>query len=305
MLIVFGSINLDISVRVPHLPKAGETVLGGDVLMSAGGKGANQAHAAALYGVPTAMFGAIGHDAFAEPAITPLRSANVDIRGVSVCASDPTGIAMIDVTHAGENVIVVAPGANLSARGDAVSDATLRESRALLLQLEVDPEESLRLARRAKQHGCLVILNASPQSAGFQITTESLDIVIVNKGELADLCARHEVFGIDPVDQARVLAHALQVDVLVTLGEEGSFLMQSDGHCMACPAMPVSPVDTTGAGDTFAGVFAAAIAAGEPVKHAMQAASVAAGIACTRPGAQIAQPRRAEIDAALAGLGPR
>jgi len=302
MLIVFGSINLDISVRVPHLPKAGETLLGGQALMSPGGKGANQAHAAALYGVPTAMFGAVGRDAFAEPATVQLRAAGVDISGVSVCASDATGVAMIGVTHAGENAIVVAPGANLSASGDVVGDAALRDSRVLLLQLEVDPEECFRLARRAKQHGCSVIFNASPLSAGVPIDSESLDVIIVNKLELADLCARHEIFGIDPTDQARLLARVLGVAVLATLGGEGAILIRPNGHCIACPAMPLNPVDTTGAGDTFAGVFAAAMAAGEPMKRAMQAASVAAGIACTRAGAQIAQPGRAEIDATLAKL---
>lgn len=304
MLTVFGSINLDISVRVPHLPKAGQTLLGGDALMSPGGKGANQAHAAALYGVPTAMFGAVGDDGFAEPALAGLRAAGVDTDGVSVCLN-PTGVAMIGVEHAGENAIVVAPGANLAASGDMVSDATLHASRAVLMQLEVQPEECFRLARRAKSHGCTVVLNASPLPAGGRLDTESLDIVVVNKPELLELCAQQEIFGIDPMDQARLLACALRVDVLVTLGAEGAFLMQCDGQYTACQAMPVSPVDTTGAGDTFAGVFTAAMAAGEPLQRAMQVASVAAGIACTRAGTQIAQPAKAEIDAMLDRLWQR
>jgi len=304
MLIVFGSINLDIAVQVPHLPKPGETVLGGGALISPGGKGANQAHAAALYGMPTTMFGAVGRDAFAAPATANLRAAAVNIDGVCVC-DNPTGIATIGVTQTGENAIVVSPGANLCAIGDAVSDAKLLTARVLLMQLEVQAQECFRLARRAKEQGCLVILNASPLADEMQLDARALDIVIVNKLELAELCARQEIFGIDPIDQARLLAKALEVDVLVTLGEEGAFLMQSNGQTTACQAMAVTAVDTTGAGDTFAGVFAAAMAAGEPIRRSMQAASVAAGIACTRPGAQIAQPTRTEVDAGLSQLWPQ
>lgn len=304
MLIVFGSINLDISVKVPHLPRPGETVPGDCALISPGGKGANQAHAAALYGMPTTMFGAVGRDAFAAPATASLRAAGVDMDGVFDC-DNPTGLATIGVTQTGENAIVVSPGANLCAISDLVSDARLLATRVLLMQLEVQAQECFRLARRAKQQGCLVILNASPLASGVHLDAQALDIVIVNKLELAELCARQEIFGIDPVDQARLLARALEVDVLVTLGEEGAFFMQSDGQCTACHAMPVTAVDTTGAGDTFAGVFAAAMAAGEPVRRSMQAASVAAGIACTRPGAQVAQPSRAEVDAGLNQLWPQ
>lgn len=299
MLIVFGSINLDISVQVPHLPKCGETLLGGNALLSPGGKGANQAHAAALYGVPTAMFGAVGSDGFAEQALARLRAAGVNLGGVSVCDAAATGIAMIGVTPAGDNAIVVAPGANLAARSDHVSDSALKAARALLLQLEVDPDECFRLARRAKRQGCTVVLNASPLPAGLRLDTDGLDVVIVNKLELAELCAREEIFGIDPVDQARLLARALRVDVLVTLGGEGAFVMQRDGQCVPCQAMPLKPVDTTGAGDTFAGVFTAAVVSGESMRRALKLASVAAGIACTRAGTQIAQPSRAEIDTAL------
>jgi len=300
MLSVFGSINLDVSVRSKRLPLPGETVIGGAALLSPGGKGANQAHAAQRFGVPTRLYGMVGGDAFAAPALAGLVAAGVDLSGVGVSDTDATGLALITVGESGENAIVVAPGANLAARAAQVPDAALQGSRVLLLQLEVKPAESFAIARRAKRLGCKVILNAAPLTAGLQLDRSAVDLLLVNAIELEQLCAQCATCGIDPMDSARALARLLQLDVLVTLGAAGSFLAHADGRHAAARALAVSPVDTTGAGDTFAGVFAAAVASGHPAPEAMQLASVAAGLACLLPGAQVAQPDRAAIEARLA-----
>jgi len=282
-----------------RLPRAGETVLGSCALLSPGGKGANQAHAAQRFGVPTRLFGMVGDDAFAGPALAGLRRAGVQLDGVGVAPRVPTGLAIISVANGGDNAIVVAPGANLAARAAQVSDEALQASRALLLQLEVPSVESFMLARRARRLGCKVMLNASPLPPGLLLEAAAIDLLIVNSVELDQLCTLRQTYGIDPMDKARALASALQLDVLVTLGAEGSCLAQRDGGHAAARALDVPVIDTTGAGDTYAGVFAAAIARGDPPQQAMELASVAAGLACTQPGAQLAQPDRGAVEAQL------
>ncbi|HMC16727.1 MAG TPA: PfkB family carbohydrate kinase [Albitalea sp.] len=206
MLSVFGSINLDVSVRCAQLPAAGETVLGSAALLSPGGKGANQAHAAQRFGVPTRLFGAVGVDGFAMPALASLRDAGVGLGGVAELAHEATGLAMITVGEDGDNSIVVAPGANALARAAQVSDAVLRASRVLLLQLEVPAEESFALARRARAAGCRVVLNASPLAPSLEIDAASLDLVIVNMLELEQLCLQRGVSRSDAAQRALALA---------------------------------------------------------------------------------------------------
>jgi ribokinase len=301
MLTVFGSINLDISVGCAHLPRPGETLLGTNALLSPGGKGANQAHAARRFGVPARLFGKVGGDAFAGPALAKLADSDVDLSGVEVAGSEATGLATITVTQTGENAIIVAPGANLAASASQVSNAVLRASRVLLLQLEVPWPESQALARRARSAGCKVVLNASPLPQGTSLELDAVDLLIVNSVELDQLCTQHGIGG-STVERARRLADAQHIDVLVTLGADGSLLMQADGQQIRAPALPVKAVDTTGAGDTYAGVLCAAMASGETPQQAMAFASVAASLACLRAGAQLAQPSRAEIDARVGEL---
>jgi ribokinase len=297
MLTVFGSINLDVSVRSARLPQPGETLLGGDALLSPGGKGANQAHAASRFGVPTRLYGMVGRDAFASAALALLREARTDLSGVQVSAADPTGLAVITVSEAGENSIVVAPGANQAAHAAQVPDRVLHDSRVLLLQLEVPWAESQALAWRARLAGCKVVLNASPLPPYNALPLlDAIDLLIVNGLELDQLSVQRGVGGGSPAQNARRLAETLRLDVLLTLGAEGSLLVQANGRQVHVSAMPVHAVDTTGAGDTYAGVLCAALASGETPERAMALASTAAALACRRPGAQAAQPSRAEID---------
>ncbi|SFU93817.1 ribokinase [Pseudoduganella namucuonensis] len=300
MITVFGSINADISVAASHLPAPGETVLGGQGLLSPGGKGANQAHAARRYGAPVRLYGAVGDDAFGAPALRCLRQAGVDTGGVDVIAGLATGLALIVLDAQGENSIVVAPGANQAARAAQVPDQALRATRVLLLQLETDLAETAALARRARALGCLVMLNASPPGDALPPDLLAVDVLIVNQGELARLAGR----GGAPAELALALARGHGNAVLVTLGGEGALLAQADGALLRAPAPQVTVLDTTGAGDTFAGVFAAAVASGGSYQAALDRAAVAASLACTRRGAQAAQPSRQEIDAARCAAIP-
>lgn len=300
MITVFGSINADISLRVRRLPGTGETVLAESLLLSPGGKGANQAHAAQLFGAQTYLFGAVGADAFASTALSCLEKAGVGTSGVLRLPQQQTGLATVTVNAEGDNAIVVCQGANSSARAALVPSNVLQRSRVLLLQLEVPPGECFELARRARRLGCKVILNASPLPVGLNIDVDVIDMLVVNAIEIDHVCAQYELSGSDAEARARALALKLGIDVLVTLGAQGCYLAQGDGRETRCPAQQVRAIDTSGAGDTFVGVFAAAIATGLCAEQAIKAATVAAGIACTQVGTQVAQPNRQQIEAGLA-----
>ena len=297
MITVFGSINLDIAIRTERFPGPGETLLGGEVTVSPGGKGANQAHAACRFGVPARLFGTVGADSFAAAAMACLHASEVDVDGVRLSHEQKTGLALITVNARGENAILVAPGANGASLASQVTDATLRLTRVLLMQLEVPPGQCAALARRARNKGCTVILNASPMPADGQVDLSNIDILIVNEIELAQFAHAQALEAGDNETLARQVAARCALTVLVTLGGRGALLFDPDGNCVRCPAFPVEVLDTTGAGDTFAGVFAAALADNYDVAAAMDAAAAAAALACTARGAQMAQPDREAIEA--------
>lgn len=300
MLMVFGSINMDISVPVPQLPQPGETLLGGAAAYSPGGKGANQAHAAQRFGVPTMLVGAVGDDAFADTALDNLRLAGSDLRRVRHLAGTATGLACINVTPQGENAIVVAPGANAQVRARWVADDELACCRSLLLQLEVPAEESVALARRARAAGCRTLLNAAPWSP-LALPPGLFDWLIVNAGELRQACAQLQLLRENEgaAGSASRLAAALQCRVLLTLGSGGALVADAEGVRLRRRALRVDVLDTTGAGDTCAGVFAAALHQGFTESRALEHAVAAAGLACTRRGAQGAQPTRSAVEEAL------
>jgi ribokinase len=296
LLTVFGSINIDIAIAVPRLPRAGETQLGGNAAVSPGGKAANQAHAARLFGVETQLFGAVGNDSFAAPALASLRAAGVGLGGVRALAGRATGMACIAVSAEGENSIVVAPGANAFAQADWVTDTTLARPGFLLLQMEVPFAQSLALARRARALGRTVMLNAAPM-VDPEIPADAIDWLLFNRVELGHICAARSIYG-DPIEQASLLARHHGIDVAVTLGDEGAVIAGRNGRRLTCRALKGFVFDTTGAGDTFAGVLAAALLCGQPEAQALHCAVVAASLSCRRTGAQSAQPTRSQIEAA-------
>lgn len=290
MILVFGSINIDVVVPLPGLPKPGETVLGGDYALLPGGKGANQALAARRAGSAVAMAGAVGEDGFAETALVNLRAAGVDL-GLVRRSSLPTGLAAIMVGAGGDNLIAVAPGANRAAEAAEVPDAAFGTDTILLCQMEVPAAETFGLIRRAAALGSRTILNLAPAPPLDPAILREIDLLVANEGEAGAL-------GPDPATAARSLRQAL----IVTQGAKGATAFLADGGLIAVPALPVASVDTTGAGDTFVGVLAAALDQGHALKTALRRASAAAGLACLAAGAQSAMPHRAAIDEAVVRL---
>ena len=290
MIVVFGSINVDLIVPVPRLPRAGETVRGGDYAVLPGGKGANQALAARRAGAKVVLAGAVGADSFAGIALDLLRGDGVDTRLVRV-VEQPTGCAAIMVSSEGENTIAVAPGANASARSDQVPDELLSAGTTLVVQMEVPPCETAMLIRRLRTRGGYSLLNLAPAVPIDIALLEEIDLVVANEGEAA-------ATGSDPEQLARRLRQGL----VVTRGAAGALALLRDGIRIEVPALAIKPVDTTGAGDTFVGVLAAALDLGSPVEAALHRASAAAGLACLARGAQTAMPDEAAIAAAVGRL---
>jgi ribokinase len=292
MILVFGSINIDVIVPVPHLPQPGETVLGGDYLLLPGGKGANQALAARRAGSAVALAGAVGRDSFAEIALSGLRRSGVDTSLVRAL-EQPTGCAAIMVSAAGENAIAVASGANSRVKSDWIPDALLGAQTVLVAEMEVPFAETAALIRRARQHGGRCVLNLAPALPIDVGLLPEIDIVVANE---------HEVLALGP--EGTRVARRLRQGLVVTRGAAGAVAFLADGSRLEVPALSIDPVDTTGAGDTFVGVLAAALDSQLSLDAALRRASVAAGLACLARGAQTAMPKTPAIDAALVDLAP-
>jgi ribokinase len=293
MLVVFGSINLDLIFPLPHLPAPGQTVLGPTMRMEPGGKGANQAVAAARDGARVILAGAIGRDALAEDAVELLRESGVDISRVARVKGSATGCAAICVDPDGRNLIAVASAANQAARQEQVGDELLTPKTTVLLQGETAAMESEALIRRARAAGCRIVLNLAPPLAIAPEALRMLDVLVVNEDE-AGWLAGH----LGSAATTMALHKALGIDVVQTLGSEGCEAVTSAGT-IRLPARPVAVTDTTGAGDCFTGVLAAALDRGQPLAMALTRANAAAALACTRPGTQGSMPLGAEIDGAL------
>lgn len=293
-LLVAGSANLDFVVRAAHIPAPGETVLGREFRTFPGGKGANQAVAAARAGgAPTTMLAAFGDDAFAAPIEASLRAAGVVLDAVR-CVDAPTGTAFICVSDDAENAITVAPGAN--ARLEPRHLPALAGFSHLLMQLETPLPTVMAYAQAARAAGISVVLNAAPAQALPAELLSLIDILIVNEGELAALAGDS-----GPLDQR--LQRLPVATVIVTLGERGC-IARTPTDRIRQPGFAVQPVDTTAAGDTFCGVLVAALSQGHDLADALRRASAAAALACTRPGAQDSIPTVREVDALLAAPCP-
>lgn len=289
MIVCFGSINLDLIFAVPALPVAGQTVLGPDLRIEPGGKGANQAVAAARDGGGVVFAGCVGQDSLADDAMRLLSDSGIDIARVRKVAR-ATGCASICVDAEGRNLIAVASGANLAARASQVEDALLGPGTTLLLQMEVPVHEIEALIRRARQAGCRIVLNLAPAGPLARDALGMLDLLVVNEDEAAALARQR---GCAP--DAAALHAALGVGVVVTLGENGLDAATADG-AWRLPAAPVAVVDTTGAGDCFTGVLAGALDRGLPMPEALARATRGAGLCCTRAGTQGSMPLAQEID---------
>ena len=285
MIFIAGSANLDFVVRAAHLPAPGETVLGREFRTYPGGKGANQAVAAARAGaVPTHMLLALGNDAYAAALEASLHDAGVQRHIVRV-PDQATGTAFICVSDDAENAITVAPGANLSLRPADLP--ALHGFSHLLLQLETPLASIAAYARAARAQGVTVVLNAAPAQHLDSDLLALVDVLIVNQGELA-VVAQHQGSIADCLTRIAVPC------VVVTLGAHGC-CARCDGDITLQPAFPVESVDTTGAGDTFCGVLVAARSRGDDLAQALRKAAAAGALACTRAGAQSSIPTETEL----------
>ena len=298
MIAVFGSVNIDLVTPVTRIAAPGETVLGATYAVIPGGKGANQALAARRAGAEVAMVGAVGRDGFAEPALALLREAGVDLS--SVAANDaPTGAAFITVDAAGANAITVAAGANAHASASQL-DALPVSGGILLLQREVPDAEGEAAARAARARGMRTVLNLAPSGRVPDAFLALVDVMVLNEHEAADLAG---VLG-RPDDHAGLAAHLGERfgigATVVTLGAEGAIgWTGGEAHRVPCPKVEVR--DTTAAGDSFVGFFAAALDAGLGFADAMRRGTAAGSLACTVAGAQPSIPTAAAVDALLSG----
>ncbi|WP_129789753.1 ribokinase [Promicromonospora panici] len=288
-VVVVGSANVDLVVDVPRHPAGGETILGGDLRRTPGGKGANQAVAAAQAGgADTTFVGALGRDESAGLLLASLDGAGVRTDVVERVDA-PSGTALITVSPDGENTIVVAPGANSRVRVGPAQADRIAAADVVLAQLEI-PLDTVLAAARARREGALFVLNAAPSRDLPDELWEQLDVLVVNEHEAADLVDGPEPSGAaTPEALAAALLERVPV-VVVTLGAEGSLVAERDVPPVRVPAARVTAVDTTGAGDTYCGVLAAALARSRELSGAARLAGAAGALAVTRVGAQDAVP---------------
>jgi ribokinase len=296
---VVGSLNEDVLVRVGRLPGRGETVIGRDARVAPGGKGANQAAAAGRLGPGVHMVGRVGEDPAGDRQLAALAEAGVDVGRVHRTPGVPTGSATIPVEEgSGENLIVVVPGANGAlAPGDVAVDV-VREARVLLLQLEV-PTDTVGAAARAATG--TVVLTPAPPSPLPSDLLDAVDVLVPNEHELASLAGVPA--GERPPGELAELARSVTSgSVVVTLGARGALVVPADGRPVLQLPPPVTPVDTTGAGDCFCGALAQALARGTALAEAVGYAVTAAALSTTGPGARGALPDDAAVRALLPEL---
>lgn len=289
VILVAGSANVDFVVRAEHVPAPGETVLGRELAIFPGGKGANQAVACARAGgARTRMLLALGADTFAPLVEESLRQAGVQLHTVRV-AGEATGVALICLADDAQNAITVAPGANAALRGSDLP--ALDDVGYMLLQLETPLDTVLSFARAARAGSVRVLLNAAPAQTLPVELLDVIDVLIVNEDELTKVAGRKGAI-------AELLASLEVPCVVVTLGSRGCCARER-GMFHLQPAFEVEPVDTTAAGDTFCGVLASSLCSGFPLPQALRRASAAAALATTRMGAQSSIPTFDEIEALL------
>ncbi len=300
-VVVIGSSNTDLVVRTAKLPRPGETVAGREFAIHAGGKGANQAVAAARAGAKVTLVASIGRDRFGDAAVSGLEREKIDTQWIVRSSARPSGVALILTDRQGENMISVASGSNedLEARHVGAAIPAIREAGCVVTQLEVPMAAIHEAARLASGFGVPMLLNPAPATRLTPDLLAALSLLTPNKGELAALTGLSVRHRSDiPVAACRLRQQGVS-HILVTCGVDGVCWCSDQGHRWF-DAPRVKAVDTVGAGDCFSGVLAAALARGEAMVDAITFAVTAAAICVTRNGAQPSMPRRKEILARLA-----
>jgi ribokinase len=309
MIVIFGSINMDLIARVQRIARPGETVLSRRADSFFGGKGANQAVAAARVSrdgaVRVAMAGAIGNDPFGMACLKNLEENGVGVTAIRV-TDEPTGCAFIAVDETGENAITVASGANMALRSADLPDSLLSKASVLVLQMEVPIADNLEVAARARRAGVKVVWNFAPvpaikeRSAMAELLAVT-DVLVVNEHEaLAIAHIVGEPSGDRYLEAGSAISRLFGPACIVTAGSRGAYAIAPDGTQSHAMARPITPVDTTGAGDTFVGVLANGLAEGLEIGRAMELACAAASLSCLTAGAQAGMPQREALELHLA-----
>jgi len=296
-IVVLGSLNTDLVANVRHLPRAGETVLADSLQTFPGGKGGNQAAAAARLGGVVRMVGRVGTDTFGEHLLSSLQKDGVDTSGVARDARAPTGTALILVDPRGENVIAVSPGANATLGQDEVERAieSVDSGGLLVLQLEIPATVVRQAIEGARKRRIRVLLNAAPVREFDPADIAGLDILVANEPETSALVGRPVVDVGSATDAARAL-HDRGVELaVITLGAAGSVFCEN-GRAELVEPFHVVAVDSTAAGDAFVGALAVALTGGVELRLALRYANAAGATAASRPGAQSSLPRRGELE---------
>lgn len=312
-IVVVGSINMDLVVRVKRHPVPGETLLGSDYETHHGGKGANQAVAvarmldrtlltakrattAAAQSAGVRMIGRVGQDEFGNQLRNALKREGINVNATIPIAA-PTGVAFIAVNDQGQNTIIVSPGANHRLRPENLSPAEFEGAQVVVLQLEIPLDTVRKAAELGKQAGAKVILNAAPAQRLPDKLLESVDILVVNESEALGLTGVLPDSPEMALEVARVLSEKTPT-VVITLGEQGAVWVGPEGSGHQ-PVLKIQALDTTGAGDAFIGALATAICEGKPLPQAVQHGCVAGALATTRFGAQSSLPWREDVYARL------
>ena len=309
-LTVVGSFMYDLMADAPRQPQPGETLRGTAFRRSVGGKGFNQAVAAARAGAEVAMVGKLGEDPFGDEFRAALNAEGIDDHHVSVSTVEGsgTGIGLPVVFPDGNNSIIIIPRANLEIAAQDIDDASdaIDGASVVLLQLEIPIDMVVRTAERAHAHGAKVVLNPAPYHAVPEEIWQHIDLFIPNEGELAAYCAEYGIEAADVTESARAFAERFDVDVIVTLGNKGSQAIPAPGSTMpeaVVPGISVTAVDAVGAGDTYCGALCAELDAGRDITEAMRFANAAAALSVTRPGSGTSAPTRSETTSLLSDNG--
>ncbi len=295
---VVGSLNMDLVVRTPRMVRPGETVLGGPFYAAPGGKGANQAVAAARLGAEVCMVGRVGEDAFAGELLLLMRDAGVDCRGVAPTRGTATGVGMIVVEEeTGQNAIVVASGANMHLTPQDVREAEpmLANADLLVVQLEIPLETVSCAIDLAVDHGVRTLLNPAPARPLPDEVLAKVEVLVPNEIEAAMLVGAEATQAMDASWRGRTLVRRGPRIVVVTLGAKGALLVAGDTVELV-PSFSVTPVDTTAAGDAFIGALAVALAEGRPLREAVRWANAAGALATSVRGAMPSLPTRDAVD---------
>lgn len=298
-IVVVGSANMDMVISAAHFPQPGETLTGYGFMTNHGGKGANQAVAAARLGADVSFIGKVGNDDFGRATIEMMRKEGIDVSALTVTEEAPTGVALITTIPSGENTIIIEPGANAKLTPEDIDNAGGLFSRAaiVLMQLETPVNTLARTAAMAKQQGAIVVLNPAPaptEPLPAELL-QNVDLLIPNETEAATISGMAVETETDiPGAMEKLQALGIQ-RVIVTLGSKGA-CTSIGGKLTAVPSEKVEAVDTTAAGDTFCGALCTALLQGKELTEAMQYGCKAAAVSVTRRGAQMSMPYKNEIE---------